>query len=110
MKQYFYSLVALCAVASAPCLASDARTDTLAIARAALNAKCSADADAAGVHGKDRHKTIRECRRKNAVPNPHKALTKKCLSEAEGKKGEEWKQSVLACIEPIMAAEEARME
>ena len=100
----------LCAVASAPCVASDARTDTLAIARAALSVRCNADADAAGVHGKDRHKTIGECFRKNAAPNPHKALIKKCLSDAEGKKGEEWKRSVLACIEPIMAADEARME
>ncbi len=79
--------------------------DETKIVRSSVSIKCYAEADAAGVQGRARQKVMIDCFRQHRVLNPQKELSKRCLSKAEGKKGDEWKQSMLTCIAPIVTVE-----
>lgn len=111
MKLYFSGLLILLTVTAAPCNASDAHVDAPKIVRSPASIKCHAEADSTNLTGRAWQNALISCLRKNTVLHPHKALTKRCLADAEGKEGEAWKQSVLECIAPALeGSAKARLE
>ena len=104
MKSSCSVLLILLAAAGLPCSASDVQIEAPNIVRSAVSTQCQAEANSAGVTGRAWHEARAACMRKNSVPTPLKALTKRCLADAEGRKGEEWQQFVLDCIAPALFA------